>query len=452
MKPRARLKKNRPRSYPKNTRQNNMSDMLRVLFLFAVITTAFGCTCEELPSFEQVVQDASTGPSPYRFAKILQGPIRLNNEVGPFADVVYLVEVSTGCGNTQRQKVTTCNNGACCGVSLTIGETYAMPLDRNLKITRVSACQGIANIKTLTQAKIDLVGETHSCSPIEICVGGECVPRRCAPSQQGLCRAADCAYCDPDYDCINERCQYALQPVPPKCKGRECGPTELCLNGERCAPRRCSPIGCKAADCKSCDPGYVCINERCQPALQTISPQPSCKCASFVTGTVPTFEQAVEEANGSDEPYRFAKVLNGPTKVRRPSGILDGVEYKLSVNAGCGLVRAQKVTTDDDPACFGVALRVGETYAMPLFRNLSTSQISNCQVIPNIKTLTPSQIALVNDGRPCNPTELCFGDQCMLRRCSPRGCRAADCKTCDKGYDCIEGRCIFPKLRSIDEL
>lgn len=140
--------------------------MEKQIFLFAlcalIVHRAYGCRCRQPPPFEVAVSNAKPGPSPYYIATVLSDndPIDINRKV------TYVVQVKTGCSSTRTQVLTTCGNTACCGVPLTVGQSYALPLARSGVDSQINSCQRFASVKSLTEAQKDLVSWCQVNPPI----------------------------------------------------------------------------------------------------------------------------------------------------------------------------------------------------------------------------------------------------------------------------------------------
>lgn len=236
------------------SRRETMKILVYILLL-ALAQNSYGCSCLPLPSFEVAVANARDGAKPYYLAKVLSEdrPADINGQV------TYVLSAQTGCNSQRQQIATTCGNGACCGIRLQIGETYAMALSRDGSSTGVNSCQLTRLASRLTTPQRDLVlkcstepgmykcswkctynsGKRCSIPCRRCCVNGKCVNTNiCYGSCAGPCRKPPsqkpiCSYeCRPSF--------LKLRDCWMRCK---C----CCLNG-KCTRSDCTG-GCMDAKC-----------------------------------------------------------------------------------------------------------------------------------------------------------------------------------------------------------
>ena len=256
---------------PLNRNANMARNSIIVQFLLALALAActHGCRCPIPPPFEKAVEAAADGPAPYFVAKVISEnrPTNIN------AQVTYKLSVATACGKTRTQLLTTCGNGACCGVELTVGKKYALPLLKSGKKSSLNSCQRYAAYDSLTDFEKGLVAVCEKCKTPCVCVQSPC-PCDTEPR------------CKPGFKCVDEMCV----PIIPISSCSKCKPGTKCVNG-KCVPITCPkpcPFGtvCQfgkcvpdAASCAAvlCPVGTICKNGKCIRE-DTIKCRPICKC------------------------------------------------------------------------------------------------------------------------------------------------------------------------------
>lgn len=254
--------------------------LLHFTVFVALIATSLACSCIQPPPFEQAVNDARDGDTPYFVAKVLTE----TRTGGINGQVTYKLEVTTGCSTTRIQQLTTCGNSACCGVNLEEGTSYALPLNRNGLKSTLNLCQVFSPVSSLTAEQLELVS---------VCPTGSKKPLRCKP--QCVCVRAPCPCaeeprCPSGLECVNDLCEETdascaavLCPVGTICKNGKCldPPTTdascaavLCQTGTTCKkgkcvenPKLCRPrckcYGCPCYFRPRCPRGYVCKGRYC---------------------------------------------------------------------------------------------------------------------------------------------------------------------------------------------
>lgn len=187
---------------------------IQALLTLTLIATSLACSCLPIPQIGEAIKAAKDGPEPYYEAKVVREdiPSSING------DIVYKLLVSTGCGTTRTQELVTCGNSACCGVKLTVGQTWALPLKKSGETTRLTSCQAFENFNTLSASLKKIVQS---------------------------CKETVSSQCDPNCTCSKFPCN-----CPPPCKVGF-----ACIDGSCLS--KCSIITCAS--------GEECINGQCKP-------------------------------------------------------------------------------------------------------------------------------------------------------------------------------------------
>jgi len=127
--------------------------MKSIIIIFALFAVAFGCRWAPLPPFRTAILNSKNTSSPFAVATVISEYVpNVSEKPGPFEDVTlpaatYTV-LSEGRLGTVNVTSFTRDPGAC-GITLTVGTKYVLPLKKDRSPTRLSFCDAFRNYDPL---------------------------------------------------------------------------------------------------------------------------------------------------------------------------------------------------------------------------------------------------------------------------------------------------------------